>query len=66
MGGTVDACMQGEQADRLAGGAYIQGLLKYDKSDLLMAARDVSSIEEIACEKDPLIIRLRERRVKQG
>jgi hypothetical protein len=56
-----------EQADRLAGKAPIEGVLKWDKSDLPMAVRDFSNREEtLACENDPHIIRLRERGVKQG
>jgi hypothetical protein len=56
-----------EQADRLAGRAPIEGVLKWDKSDLLMAVRDVSNREDtLACENDPHIILLKERGVKQG
>jgi hypothetical protein len=50
-----------EQVDRLAGRATIEGVLKWDKSDLLVAVRDVSNREEmLVCENDPHIIRLRE------
>jgi hypothetical protein len=60
--GNEQAGVQGnEQADRLAGGAPIEGVLKRDKSDLLIAVRDVSNREEtLAWENDPHIIRLRE------
>jgi hypothetical protein len=56
-----------EQADRLASGASIQCVHRWDKSDLLMSGRDASNREEmLAWENDPHIIRLREQRVKQG
>jgi hypothetical protein len=56
-----------EQVDRLAGKAPIEGVLKWDKSDLLMAVREVSNREEtLACANDPHIIRLREQGVKNG
>jgi hypothetical protein len=59
--------MGNEQANRLAGRAPIEGVLKWDKSVLVMAVRDVSNREEmLARENDPHIIRLREWGVKQG
>jgi hypothetical protein len=51
-----------EQADRLVGEASTQGVLRWDKSDFLMAVTAISNREEtLACEYDQHIIRQRTR-----